>query len=248
MGRIKGFYEWDNDDLTPGQKSEGGLHQNLFDNEGKLKGNARFVPDEANDSDPLIVTETVYVPAEERRRTREDDELRELIKVLVEAGLEYGIAKATPHVSRWWQEKARPGIAALPGKLRERRMERKEKGAPITPDAHDPHGSQELSSHVRTDRPPMSKAEAQARYLAALAARAYSDEQMRLVESAEIIDGEGMPELQRSIAELPADQTRKLIEAMASDPTRLGEDTLAELASVLGRHDSSKAEGQRRLR
>jgi hypothetical protein len=34
MGRIKGHYEWDDDDLTPGHKKEGGLHQNLFDSEG----------------------------------------------------------------------------------------------------------------------------------------------------------------------------------------------------------------------
>ena len=46
MGRIKGHYEWDDDDLTPGQKKEGGLHQNLFDSEGNLKGSARFIPDD----------------------------------------------------------------------------------------------------------------------------------------------------------------------------------------------------------
>jgi hypothetical protein len=37
MGRIKGHYEWDDDDLAPGHKKEGGLHQNLFDSDGKLK-------------------------------------------------------------------------------------------------------------------------------------------------------------------------------------------------------------------
>lgn len=81
----------------------------------------------------------------------------------------------------------------------------------------------------------MSRAEAQARYVAALAARAYSDEQLRLVMNATIVDGEGLGELTRSLAELPADQVKSLIEAMATDPTLLGEDNLAELASVLGR-------------
>ncbi|MGO1539840.1 MAG: hypothetical protein ACTHW3_10775 [Leucobacter sp.] len=56
MGRIPGYYEWDDDDLTPGQKKEGGLHQNLFDDEGKLKGSARFIPSDEDLSDPLIVT------------------------------------------------------------------------------------------------------------------------------------------------------------------------------------------------
>lgn len=95
----------------------------------------------------------------------------------------------------------------------------------------------------------MSRAEAQARYLAALAARAYSDEQMRLVASANIVDGEGdgITELERSLAELPPAQVRSLLEAMATNPTMLSEDTLAELASILGRRDLSTAENVRQL-
>lgn len=64
MGRIKGHYEWDDDDLTPGRKKEGSLHQNLFDSAGNLKGSARFVPDDGTEPEPLVVTETVYVPVE----------------------------------------------------------------------------------------------------------------------------------------------------------------------------------------
>lgn len=70
MGRIKGHYEWDDDDLTPGQKREGGLHQNLFDSEGNLWGSARFVPDDGIEAETLVITESVYVPVEQRRRTR----------------------------------------------------------------------------------------------------------------------------------------------------------------------------------
>ena len=44
MGRIKGHYEWDDDNLTPGRKKEGGLHQNLY-RDGELKDSARFTPD-----------------------------------------------------------------------------------------------------------------------------------------------------------------------------------------------------------
>lgn len=40
----------------------------------------------------------------------------------------------------------------------------------------------------------MSRAEAQARYVAALTARAYSEEQLRLVMNATIVDGEGLAE------------------------------------------------------
>lgn len=38
MGRIEGHYEADDDELTPGHKKDGGLHQNLFDSDGKTQG------------------------------------------------------------------------------------------------------------------------------------------------------------------------------------------------------------------
>ena len=96
----------------------------------------------------------------------------------------------------------------------------------------------------------MSGAEAQARYLAALAARAYSDEQMRLVTSANIIDREddGVHEIERSLAELPPAQIKSLLQAMATNPTMLSEDTLAELASILGRWSALGAVAERQLR
>ena len=83
----------------------------------------------------------------------------------------------------------------------------------------------------------MSQAEAQARYLAALAAKAYSDEQMRLVEEADIIDSTGIEGVKAALAELPADDTKALIEAMATDPAMLKDDTLAQLASLLARRE-----------
>jgi len=235
MGRIKGYYEWDNDDLTPGQKKEGGLHQNLFDTEGNLKGNARFIPDDGSEPEPLLVTETVYVPVEQRRRTREDEELEQAIADLVSHLIDRGIAKAKPLVEQWLRETARPAIGAQREKMLERRSRRKaqKKLAIVDGTVVDP--SQELAETSEEARPNMSSAEAQARYVAALAARAYSDEQLRLVMNANIVDGEGLAELKRSLAELPSDQVRGLIEAMVTNPSLLGEATLAELASVLGR-------------
>ncbi|MFC9519184.1 hypothetical protein ACFTSD_25945 [Nocardiaceae bacterium NPDC056970] len=64
--RIKGFYEYDDDDLTPGKKQEGGLHQNLFDSDGNLKGNARFIPHE--ELDPVVIYQPVNVHDKEYER------------------------------------------------------------------------------------------------------------------------------------------------------------------------------------
>ncbi|WP_203591322.1 hypothetical protein [Streptomyces sp. SID13031] len=241
MERIKGHYEWDNSGLTPGQKREGGLHQNLYDSDGVLKGSARFVPDDGKDTEPLVVTETVYVPIEQRRRTRQEQELEQAIADLVSHLIDRAIAKAKPLAEQWWRKTARPAIGAQIAKRRERRSHGKAQKSTTIEGIIEP--AQELCQASEEDLPSMSSAEAQARYLAALAARAYSDEQMRLVTSARIVDGEGLA----GLAELPADQVKGLLEAMATNPAMLGDATLAELASILGRRDHSGSDEFRQL-
>ena len=93
----------------------------------------------------------------------------------------------------------------------------------------------------------MSSAEAQARYLAAMAARAFSEEQLRMVLSADIIDAENVAEVEARIAELPPSEVRELMSRMVTDPSMLGEETLAELASVLARVSRPAQEELRQL-
>jgi hypothetical protein len=189
----------------------------------------------------VVVTETVYIPADQRRRTQEDDELAEFVADVVAHVAARGIAAVAPIVVQWFRGTARPSLAAQRAKMgqwRERRTTRKKavveatlvepSGEPTAEPAGEPSG--ELVGR----RPDMSRAEAQARYLAALAARAYSEEQMRLVAGANIIGGEGVTELERWLAELPADQLRALIQTMATRPAMLDEESLAQLASLLG--------------
>lgn len=234
MGRIKGHYEWDDDDLTPGRKKEGGLHQNLFDSAGHLKGNARFVPAQDSDDDP-VVTEFVYVPVEERRRTPEQEALEAAIGALVDNLVDRGLARLKPHVDRFVQERAIPFRDEKVQALRERRDRRRaRKGSAVRHDP-EPQADPLPAAAVRMAGPDMSRAEAQARYLAALAAQAYSDEQMRLVDAANIVDCDGLPELQRSLAQLPPEQVATLLRTMATHPQMLEEVSLAELASTLGR-------------
>lgn len=245
MGRIKGHYEWDDDDLTPGQKKEGGLHQNLFDADGNLKGSARFVPDEDGDDEPLVITETVYVTLEERRRDRAAEELQEEISRLISIYIDRGIERAKPIVEQWWRESARPAIVARRERFRARRAARRQAREPIYVESTIVEDSTEVAEAEPEARPAMSKAEAEARYLAALAARAYSDEQMRLVSSAQIVEGGGPDELAQSLAELPAEEVRGLIEAMVTNPSMLGEETLADLASLLGQTPRPEEEEHR---
>ena len=79
----------------------------------------------------------------------------------------------------------------------------------------------------------MSPAEAQARLIAAAAARAYSDQQMRLVTNANIVDANGVDDIRRQLAQLPQEQLAALIEHMMLNPAALEEESLANLASLL---------------
>lgn len=238
MGRIKGHYEWDDDDLTPGQKREGGLHQNLYDSDGNLKGSARFVPSE-DEADELAVTETTFVPVEGRRLDDEEEDLSGSIAELLASFVVLGVVVAAPHVRRWWQETAVPAIEGRRIRWRERRVQRKTK-APAVEDGTTVEAGRDLAEVPPQRRPRMSSAEAKARLLAALAARAYSEEQLRLVSDAEIVEGMQLAELKQSLAELPAEQVHGVIEAMVKDPAMMSEDTLAELAVVISREQAMR--------
>lgn len=241
MGRIPGYYEWDDDDLTPGRKKEGGLHQNLFDADGKLQGSARFVPSDEVEADSEYVTEYVtehvYVPAEERRLTPEQEELADLISEVLLVFLTKGIDRAKPHIKRWWAESARPFVR----EQRTRLVKVLPKRAPkVSRDLASTNGDPSADrlpteNVVAVPRPKMSSAEAQARYLAAMAARAFSEEQMNLVQNADIIDAEGIAEIEAKLAELPPHEVHQLMSMMVTDPAMLNEASLAELASVLAR-------------
>ena len=237
MPRISGHFEWDDGDLTPGKKTEGGLSDNLYDDTGDLKARGRFIPsDEQNDPEPQVIYEPVYVQESvydeeyERRREREREENGELLaKVVILL-----VAVATPHAKRFWQEKARPAIEARRAKRAARKALKASKKQPDVVEATVVDSSQELAVAEAEYRINMTSAEAQARYLAALAARAFSDEQMNLVSNAKIVDGEGLAELQRTFAELPPQQVKGIIEAVEANPSALNGDLLAELGKLLG--------------
>ena len=289
--RIKGFYEYDDDDLTPGKKKEGGLHQNLFDSDGNLKGNARFVPDEEqvdkteppkrqsattrpnqrrgkarrhvrtsdearHDATPdpevihetIYVHETVYVSAEEyeprQAREREENERqareREEIAKLIADAVGLLVTAATPHAMRLWHEKARPIIEARRAKTAARKAGKAQKAGraaarpPIVVEGTVVDSGRELVVAEEVYRKDMRSVEAQARYLAALAARAFSDEQMKPVSSVNIVYGDGLADLQRTLAGLPPQQVKGIIEAAEANPPALNGDLLAELGELLG--------------
>lgn len=248
MGRIAGYYEWDDDRLSPGKKREGGLHQNLFDGDGNLKGSARFIPSEESEPSSVYVTEHTFVTAEERRLSREQEELLDaIVKAAVEALFEQAV-KAAPHVKQWWNSSFRPFLSKQRDRIPKITKGKKHKGDDILEPVVDDNTHQDRDLPAVTHsapRPKMSSAEAQARYLAAMAAHAYSEQQLTLLNSADIIDSADLAEIQNCIAELPPHQVRELMTQMVSDPSMLTEDKLAMLASLLDRTALPRAEQDR---
>ena len=80
----------------------------------------------------------------------------------------------------------------------------------------------------------MSSAEALARLLAAIAAYTYSQEQLRLVEQARIVDAGNLDDARRQLATIPQEQLTAILEQMARNPALLQDASLANLASLLG--------------
>ena len=310
---------FDDGDLTPGNKKEGGLSQNLY-KDGKLVGNARFIPDEEQadkpsrekepssrtsktergerggrqarrsearsdntgrrsrrrneqtspddrrgrahrqargsgerrkQPEPEVVQETMYVHetiyvhdqgyvhdeefsrqlAAEReeeacKRAAQAELIADMVRLLVKT--------AAPHAKRLWEEKGRPRVEARRAKKAARRADKAAPGSPIVVEAEVLDSGRELMEAEQVYRADMSSAEAQARYLAALAARAFSDEQMKLVLSANIVDGASLDELEHTLGLLPPQRVRGIIEAVEADPALLSGDLLAELGKLIG--------------
>lgn len=240
MARQAGYYEWD-DDLTPGKKKEGGWHQNLYDSNGRLKGNARFIPKDDVDDEPIVVTRTTYVPAEKRRLSKEEEEFAKAIADLTLILLNRGAKAIKPHAKRLWHDKVEPIVKSQSTSLKTRLHSAKliihdfsTSTGERTPPIQSPRG-QSADNTVSTKRLRMSSAEAKARLLAAAAARAYSDEQQRMVEGSQIVDAVDLETVRSSLALLPHDEISGIIEDMARNPRLLEESSLADLASLLGR-------------
>lgn len=249
MPRIPGHYEWDDDELTPSQKKEGGLHQNLF-KDGKLKGSARFIPGEERDSDPVFI----YVEDHGGYRSKEEEEWAALLSQVVNNLVTIGIAHAKPHAKRFWLEKVRPALQSRVDWVADRRAQhrkRRDKDSSVEVVSADTGPSEEIAAAGDAFKANMTSSEAQARYLLALAARQFADEQMRIMATASIQDDENVSQLGQALSELPPDRVAEVIALLEANPSLLGADVLLGPGQVVDGElvdrepDESGADGRR---
>ena len=188
--------------------------------------------DDSAADDPSFIY--IYDDASPPQKSREQEAFERAVSDQVSRLIDFGIAKARPHVEKFWQEKARPAIKSKwDNRPRRRKGERQLPAAePVVIEAEVVDSSYELVEAEGQYRQNMTSAEAQARYLMAMAAQAFSDEQMRIVTNANIDDGEGLIELERKLAELPPAQVAKMIENIEANPSLLIDEAF-DLSKIL---------------
>jgi hypothetical protein len=233
MPSIDGRLEWDDDELTPGKKKEGGLHSTLFDADGNLKSSARFVPGgDDRKAEPETVYMHVYHEVPAPAKTPEQEAFEAFVTDQFNRLVDVSIEKVTPHAVRFWEDKAQPAFRSTVAKVKAKAKMKKTNGDQPAVALPAPADACTDVALVQEDQVEMTSAEARARYLLALAARAFSDEQMRILTAVNVVDDDGYARLERASAEFPAHEAATLI-AVLTSPSPLGDDVLTELRRIL---------------
>lgn len=257
MASIKGRYEYP-DGATPGKSKEGGLDQNIYDDQGNLVGHARFIPDDGCDDDYGCKYDYDYryeddyrrgsaAESEEVRLTPEEiAQLAELLAIAILAGV-----KAAPHVRQWWEEQVlsaiRSGLSkwdeqALPAiKAQWSRLTRSRKAESqqtVVPEvraiaaAMPVADSPDVTSALAVYQASMSSTEARERFVAALVARAFSDEQMRILRETPVRADDALDLGHLMEAVTPEEVALHINRILQSNPTLLGDATRAGLGHL----------------
>ncbi|MFC9330821.1 hypothetical protein [Kitasatospora sp. NPDC057015] len=191
MKSVRGTFVYP-EDLTPGNagKAPGGLHQNLYNENGKLEGHGTFFPDDANEpGSPEPETVFVFVTSETAPPPSETD-IDELLDTVLRL-LSFSVEHA-PQFIQWWKTRALPVVksgwkkAARTGVPGIRRVGDRAPSPATTADA--PRMASAPVGGRSSAR--MSTAEAQARLVLAQLAKAFSDEQAQIVRDARIDDAD----------------------------------------------------------
>lgn len=245
MGQQRGTFYWDDDSLSPGNRSDGGWSQNLFDDDGNLRGHARFVPDPDSVDDDYAYSPYDDPPMFMSSETRWEsdngydaeagddaaDQLAEALILLIGAAVIAGVTYAAPRIRNWTEETALPFIKGTLSKVRLPWGKKRDQESAVNEtldgivvldepfeaiEQTDSHATPE-PLQIEANRQKMSNAEAQA----------------RLVSQSDIVGAANVNEVMQQIAEHPQEMLDTLIEQLARNPRLLEDGSLAQLASIL---------------
>ncbi|MCW2134522.1 hypothetical protein [Arthrobacter sp. VKM Ac-2550] len=227
--------------LGTSHKVDGAVTGHLFeDGTNELKGHAawQWVDEPEPDYSPSYEYEWSRepTPAEPRQLTPEERELAEKIAALIVAGTVRAVAAATPHMKRWWNEKAVPPVKSVWKRVTSPRRANSQAAAATSSSLSQATfvaSATGVEVAVRESKISMGSAEWAQRFRAMLAAGAFKDEQLRILSSARIEDGDPLLETQSKMEQLTPQQFADRIKLMLeANPSLLDEETSAELTRV----------------
>lgn len=258
MGQQRGTYYWDDDSLSPGNRSDDSWSQNLFDEDGNLRAHARFVPDPESSDDgdcsyspyddpPMFMSSETRWESDDEYDTEAGDDaadqLAEALILLIGAAAIAGVTYAAPRIKKWAEGTAFPFIKGtlskvpLPwGKKQDEDLAPEGTDATSSPLATIGYSGAQATHtplQIEAKRQKMSNAEAQARLMAAAAAQLFVEEQTQLVSRSDIVDAADVDELRAQIAMHPREKLETLLQHLARNPRLLEDGSLAQLASIL---------------
>ncbi|WP_440098481.1 hypothetical protein [Streptosporangium sp. H16] len=174
-------------------------------------------------------------------RARERSELDALLVAVVLLVAIEAAQQAAPHLKRWWNDQALPFMKSTRNRLARTRK---------TDNQADPTEStiligpapakapQEVIAALEQYRANMSSSEARERFISALLARLFSEEQMRVLRNARI-ENENVPLELSAMEALTPQQVGDSIKLMLEKhPSLLDEETLTEFWKVLARNQA----------
>lgn len=226
----------DGQHLGTSHEVDGAVTGHLFeDGSNKLRGHAAWrwvdpVTEECSSS---------YRGEPSRELTEEERELAaQLVGLLLIVTIR-AVGAATPHVKRWWNERAVPAAASAWSRVTA--LRRANSGTVVAASSIVERAASTgsaVGAEVASveSQIAMSSAEWMERFFAMLVAGAFKEEQQRILSNARIEDGEAASEARNMIEQLTprqlADRIRLMLEV---DPSLLDGETSAELMRVFGR-------------
>lgn len=186
-------------------------------------------------SEPQVIY--VYDEPEPPRSSKEQEEWDAFVQQVVRELLTVAVVYGAPIAKRLWIEKFRPAIQARTERRGARRALRRQRRADkknAATEASLVEPTADVASVAQEFKTNMTSSEAQARYLVALAAQRFADEQMQLIAEADIRVGEGFQELEHALSELPPEQVANMLRRFEAEPALLAGDALTGLGLILG--------------
>lgn len=241
----------DGQHLGISRDTDGAYRAHLFDDETNgLVGHAELFEPEEVEVGPTTDPYTYGSDAQAPDHDEQLDELAELLGNLLALAIIGAATAAAPHIKRWWSYKVLPAFTSTGEKIKStwNRIPRTRKAGSAAATAEfvalsDPAGNQssnEVDAVLEGLRVKMGSAEARQRFVAALVAAAFAEEQMRLLRNARIEDVAAYSELESTLHELTPQQVGDTMNLMLkADLSLLDRETLTELGRVIdeGRTD-----------